>query len=349
LCSYGVNYQRVDADLLVAGVVVRDYPGSPTDARKRVLRRAKRATITRAQLEATLAQGARASADQEAEIRERKDRILAEYRESKEYEQDALTLLRPDLERTLGQVHDYKQFVQQILQNIDVLLETRFPGEAIEDKLEKAQHEEAAIYWAAQLMDEKLDVALFLLNPDRIHELRDDRPFRFHGVVTKYRKIYERQAEAKGLKFHQGGESYGSADGNARALSVIVHAFIDNAVKYAPAGSSIMLVFDEAEDVITFSVESLGPPIRDDEQERIFDLFVRGAEAAKRNADGTGFGLASARAVAIALDVEIGIDQDTQVRPGDTRKTVAYMKVRMAPERQPHGAPRGGKARRRRR
>jgi signal transduction histidine kinase len=283
--------------------------------------------VTRRQLETTLAHGANARVAQEAEIRAAKDVILGEYRQSEAYKRDVLELLRPDLQRTLGQVHDYKQFVQQIAQNIDVILETRFPGESIDAKLEKAEHEEAAIYWAAQLMDEKLDVALFLLNPDRIHGLRDDRPFRFHGLVSKYWKIYQRQIEAKGLKVIQHGDSYADVDGNSRALAVVVHAFIDNAVKYAPPGSRIILAFEESEESIRFTVESLGPPISVAERETIFDLFVRGEEAARRHADGTGFGLASAKVVATALDIEIALEQDDAPQPSDTRTTSAYMVV----------------------
>lgn len=348
LCSYGVNYQRLDPELLVAGIVVRDYPGARTPARSRMLRDVGSAAITRDQLESTVAQGVRATQAQLDEISARKDAILAEYRESEEYKRDVVELLRPDLQRTLAQVHDYKAFVQQIVQNIDVILETRFPGQSIETKLEKAEHEEAAIYWAAQLMDEKLDVALFLLNPGRIHELRDERPFRFHGLVTKYRKIYERQIDAKGLRVRQEGESYSKVEGNSRALAVIVHAFIDNAVKYAPAGSKIVFAFEENNGRLKFTVESLGPPLLAEEKDQIFQLFVRGREAAKRFSDGTGFGLASARVVADALRIEIGLAQGDDPQPADTRLTTAYCVVPLVDEPVPRERPRGRRQRSRR-
>jgi signal transduction histidine kinase len=327
LCSYGVNYQRVDADLLIAGVVVRDYPGVPTPARRRAIANAGRNTVERKQLEATVARAQLADRMDLEDIRRKKDEVLAEYRQTEEYKRDVVELLRPDLQRTLGQVHDYKAFVQQIVQNIDVILETRFPGESIDEKLAKAEHEEAAIYWAAQLMDEKLDVALFLLNPERIHSLREDRPFRFHGLVTKYRKIYQRQADAKGLTFVQAGDSYASVDGNSRALAVIVHAFIDNAVKYAPAGSKVVLAFEETSDSVRLAIESLGPIIKPDERQAIFDLFVRGEEATRAFTDGTGFGLASAKLVADALGLQIGVDQSSTESELGQRETTAWMIV----------------------
>lgn len=328
LCRYGVNFQRVDADLLVAGIVVRDYPGVPTEARQRALRRAGKNTVTRDQLARTIAQGDVALAELQSELQERLDRVVEEYRASRGYEQDVVDLLRPELQQTLAQVHDYKQFVQQITQNIDVILEQRFPGEPIDRKLDMAEHEETAIYWAAQLMDEKLDAALYLMYPERIHELRDRGRFRFHGLVTKYRKIYQRQCDAKRLRVHSQGESRALVEGNGRAISIIPHTFIDNAVKYAPEGSSIILAFEENHDSLTFSVESFGPPILPEERAKICELFFRGSEARRRNGDGTGFGLASAQNVARVLDLPMSVTQDdTRTGPEDTRFTVATVTV----------------------
>lgn len=347
LCRYGVNYQRVDADLLIAGIVVHDYPGAPTDARKRILRQVGKNVITRAQLTRTLAKAEVATATLEQELRERMDSILSDYQSSEAYKHEAVALLRPEMERTLAQVHDYKQFVQQIVQNIDVILETRFPGELIDAKLDKAEHEETAIYWAAQLMDEKLDAALYLLYPERLHEMRDRGCFRFHGLATKYRKIYQRYIEAKGLKLRTEGESWSKVEGNARAISIIPHTFIDNAVKYAPPGSTITLEFEESAHHLRFSVESYGPLIHAEEQDRIFDLFFRGDEAKRRNSEGTGFGLASAHNVATALRLPITVEQKHDRRgPEDTVLTIASVTLPIAPEPE---AERRSKPRRRRR
>lgn len=332
LCSYGVNYQRIDTDLLIAGVVVRDYPGAPTRARTKALREARRDTITRAQLAQVLDRAGETSLELERELRTRRNEIIARYQESKEYQQDVVELLRPELEQTLAQVHDYKQFVQQIVQNIDVILEARFPGEPLDEKVGKALHEEAAIYWAARLMDEKLDAALFMLYPDRIQDFRDRGHFRFHGLVTKYRKIYQSQIEAKNLHLHQAGESWGSVDGSSRAIGIIPHAYIDNAVKYAPHGTKIVLDYEEVDGALTFSVESFGPVILPEEEGRLFELFFRGQEAARRHTEGTGFGLAAAANVAQVLDLELAVKQTDRKGPGDTRQTTFSVRLPLAPE-----------------
>lgn len=261
-------------------------------------------------------------AELEAQLKARQDAIIAEYRQSKGYQRDILKALKPDLEETLAQVHDYKQFVQQIVQNIDVLLESRFPGLPLEEKLDEAEHEEAAIYWAAVVMDEKLDAALFLESPERIHEKREWHRFRLHGLVLKYVRIYKSRADRKKLNVVITGDSWGEVRANTRAIGIIPHTLIDNALKYAPEGGRVEIAFEESAANITLSISSDGPRIRNDEKDRIFDLFFRGAAARRRFKEGTGFGLASAQNIATAHDTKIMVNQTEQPdKQGNYRTT----------------------------
>jgi signal transduction histidine kinase len=248
--------------------------------------------------------------------------VIAEYRESKGYQQDVLKELRPQLEQTLAQVHDYKQFVQQIVQNVVVLLESEFPGLPLEEKLEKARREEGAIYWAAVVMDEKLDAALFLESPQRIYEQREWSRFRLHGMVVKYIKIYQSRADRKKVSVVVSGESWGVVKGNARAMGIIPHTLIDNALKYAPERSRVNVDFHEDKHLIELIVSSKGPRIRSDERERIFDLFYRGASAKRMYKEGTGFGLASAQNIARAHETKIEVEQSKESDENGDHETV---------------------------
>ena len=69
---------------------------------------------------------------------------------------------------------------------------------------------------------------------------------------------------------------------------------LDNAVKYAPPGSSIRLHARAAADKVLLSVEDEGPGIPPDALPHIFDKFYR-AKAGDRRVAGTGLGLAVAR------------------------------------------------------
>jgi signal transduction histidine kinase len=309
LCSYGLNYVRLDDDLLIAGITVRDFPET-TPARKKRLTEAKRSTVDRAEVERVLAQGKLATERLEERHRQIQDCLVAEFRESKTYQQEIVDHLRPDLERTFAQVHDYKQFVQTIVQNISVVLESRHPDVPLKEKLDKASKQETAVYWAAMLMNEKLDAAMFLDSPERIAEPREQGTFRLHGLVLKYIRIYQSRASDHGIVVAVRGDSWANITGNARALGIIPHTLIDNAIKYAPDRTSITVRFVETSKKVRLEIEGFGPKIEHDEMHRIFDLFYRGRAALERTKEGTGFGLASAQSIARAHGTEIIVEQD---------------------------------------
>jgi signal transduction histidine kinase len=249
------------------------------------------------------------------------DAVIDEYRASKSYQQDVVDLLRPELERTLSQAHDYKQFVQQIVQNMNVVVETKYIGATFDEKLDQATHEETAVYWAAVLMDEKLDAALYLDEPERIAEPREQARFRLHGLVLKYVHIYKSRADRKSLTVRVNGESWAKVEGNARAIGIIPHTLIDNAIKYSPRRTRIEVDFEEVGGWVVLSIENSGPKLEEDEKPRIFDLFFRGAAARAMSTEGTGFGLASAQNIARAHNTEITMSQSGRRGPDDTVRT----------------------------
>ena len=69
---------------------------------------------------------------------------------------------------------------------------------------------------------------------------------------------------------------------------------LDNAAKYAPAGSVILVRGTSDPSRVTLSIEDEGPGLPPDDLPHIFDKFYR-AKAADRRVAGTGLGLAVAR------------------------------------------------------
>jgi signal transduction histidine kinase len=257
----------------------------------------------------------------EAEIGAQIEEIIDDYRQSDKYLEEIVERLKPEMQQALAQVHDYKQFVQQVIQNLDVLLETRFPERSLTEKIELARHEEAAIYWAAQMMDEKLEAVAFLQFPERIKEVTEQGRCRLHGMVLKYVRIYQRKADQRSLETTVSGGSWGDIEGNTRALGIIPHTLIDNAVKYAPENTKVEITFDESDGEVNLVVRSFGPPITNAEKKTIFDPFVRGQAAREMHSEGTGFGLAAAQAIARAHNTQIEVKQTNERGPGGTYRT----------------------------
>jgi signal transduction histidine kinase len=320
LCSYGYHFQRIDPSLLIAGVVLSDT-SEGTQARRKALRDAGRAAISSQDLESVALQGALAAAQLDDSIAQIKHEVRIEYQESEQYKQDLVELLRPSVEQTFAQVHDYRQLISQIVQHVNVLLETRFPGLPLDEQLSKCNRNIRSIYWAARLMEFKLLSALFLANPDAITDPRNKRVFRLHGAIHKYLQIYRPLFDSRGLRFRTAGESHGHLMENPDAVGVIPQAFIDNAIKYAPVDSEVLITFEEDEDSIKISVTSEGPQILREERLRIFDLFFRGTRARASGEEGTGFGLGLARLIAERIDATLDVEQESNRLPSGAHRT----------------------------
>jgi two-component system sensor histidine kinase KdpD len=71
---------------------------------------------------------------------------------------------------------------------------------------------------------------------------------------------------------------------------------LDNAGKYAPAGSQVSLAASVQDGHVVLEVTDGGSGIRAADLERVFDPFYRGPGPEGRPASGTGLGLAICRA-----------------------------------------------------
>ncbi len=75
------------------------------------------------------------------------------------------------------------------------------------------------------------------------------------------------------------------------AYQSIVLNLLENATKYSPAGSEIILKLSKANNRAILSVSDTGSGIRADEKQKIFTRFYRGGNEETRRTKGTGLGL----------------------------------------------------------
>jgi K+-sensing histidine kinase KdpD len=84
------------------------------------------------------------------------------------------------------------------------------------------------------------------------------------------------------------------------AVSEAIYTLIDNAAKYSPADSPIIVRAKQANNAIQISVEDRGPGIRADVRDRVFEKFfraMRDGDVSDRRVPGSGMGLAIARGI----------------------------------------------------
>lgn len=93
-------------------------------------------------------------------------------------------------------------------------------------------------------------------------------------------------------------------DSTPEALARVIRNLLDNAVRYAPAGSAVRVVI-EADDPVVVAVVDEGPGFAEDFVEVAFDSFSREDSSRSRGTGGAGLGLAIARGLVEGLGGEI--------------------------------------------
>jgi signal transduction histidine kinase len=305
-CTYGVNYIWLEPKMLVFGFLVRGPARS--SAQKKMFRTSPDHLVQENEIALAVRVWKQSVERVDQEIATQKTRIIADYVRNRRYEKDFIENLRPEIEKSFSFVHDYKQFIARVRQNINVVIERRYAGANFDEKLAHALPAEVAIYWASVLMEEKLKTAFLLLNPGRITD--EVKVFRLHGAVLKYVRIYNAAFTEKGVALQVSGESLGEVRGNPTAVPVIPHTLIDNALKYSKRGSEVRVEFRETSDEVELRVSSDGPKIADDELDKIFEVFYRGRSARQQEEEGAGFGLYLAQFIATTMGTKITVSQN---------------------------------------
>jgi len=107
---------------------------------------------------------------------------------------------------------------------------------------------------------------------------------------------YGTLAEEKGIAISCTGEGTISAD--PLLFQRAVGNVLSNAIRYTPAGGTITVSIDRADDgAALLTVIDTGIGISADDLPRVFDRFYRSSEARTLNAQGTGLGLAIVRSI----------------------------------------------------
>lgn len=118
-------------------------------------------------------------------------------------------------------------------------------------------------------------------------------------VVARAVDVHRYRAERDGIEVGLTVEAgLPSAMIDARAIELAVLNLLDNAFKYAKDGGLVDVAVKEAGGSIAIHVSDRGPGILPEEQERIFERFVRGRHAGEQRVRGSGIGLSLVKHIA---------------------------------------------------
>lgn len=74
-------------------------------------------------------------------------------------------------------------------------------------------------------------------------------------------------------------------------IRLAVQNLLDNAVRYSPAGGKVAILLSRTKTEIKFKVKDAGIGILQDQKQRVFSKFFRGANAIRMETEGSGLGL----------------------------------------------------------
>jgi len=97
--------------------------------------------------------------------------------------------------------------------------------------------------------------------------------------------------------------------GDATAVQQMIRVFLENAVKYTPAGGNVKVNSVRDGDKVLLSIADSGIGIAPENQQKIFERYFRVSNQ-NYKAQGSGLGLAMAKAIADLHDVEILVDSE---------------------------------------
>jgi heavy metal sensor kinase len=127
-------------------------------------------------------------------------------------------------------------------------------------------------------------------------------------VVLDVLDMGMRLAHGTGVNFRLAECVPGVVVGNAADLRRSLLNLVENAVKYTPAGGTVVLALRQADGSASIVVRDTGPGIEPADVDRIFQPFVRLDAARTRDIGGSGLGLAIARSIVLAHGGTIMVD-----------------------------------------
>ena len=131
------------------------------------------------------------------------------------------------------------------------------------------------------------------------------------SVVPIVLALFRERAEKKSVRLAAelaGGP--GTVEGDARALEHVLSNLVDNAVKYCPAGTRVVVRASAVGDRINLVVADTGPGIPSEHLPRVFERFYRVDAGRSREVGGTGLGLSIVKHMVEAMRGRVWVESE---------------------------------------
>lgn len=157
----------------------------------------------------------------------------------------------------------------------------------------------------AALIDNLLDLARLGVGSLRLTREPLHLPALAAQVVRRVRSQAQLPPHPYELRFPS---RFPAVDGDGARIMQVLLNLLENAAKYAPAGTPIVIEGRAEGGMVTISVRDRGAGLTPEQATRVFDKFYRVDAGLTRGTEGTGLGLAICRGVVEAYGGQIAVD-----------------------------------------
>ena len=98
---------------------------------------------------------------------------------------------------------------------------------------------------------------------------------------------------------------------DARLMVQVIINLVDNAIKYTPVGSHILIFTRQEDTEAVFGVSDNGPGIPDGEKTQVFQMFYTGSTAVADSRRSLGLGLSLCKSIVAAHGGEITVSDNS--------------------------------------
>jgi two-component system phosphate regulon sensor histidine kinase PhoR len=155
------------------------------------------------------------------------------------------------------------------------------------------------------LVEDMLELSKLESNEFRLKRERVD----LQRVVPLVLALFRERAEKKGVRL--GAELAAmlpAVEGDPRAVEHVLSNLVDNAVKYCPSGTRIMVSAVADEGRVRLVVGDNGPGIAPEHLPRVFERFYRVDAGRSRDLGGTGLGLSIVKHMVEAMRGKVSVE-----------------------------------------
>lgn len=128
-------------------------------------------------------------------------------------------------------------------------------------------------------------------------------------LVTDAVELVSESLDQRGIVLEVKGPQEICLQCDPGAVRQIVDNLLDNAICYAPQGSTVQIRLDLEEKLVRFSIENGGSQLSPEQCSRVFERFFRGDLSRQRETGGAGLGLSIVKGLVTAHKGQLGVDR----------------------------------------